>query len=302
MKKYLHLLFILVTLNAKTQVAFCPAGAEWHYLFGMHLNLTVFNAKIKYTGDTTISGETFKKISHSKFFLYDNSDVYSTITLIKQHGDTVFLRNKFTSNQWQVLYNFAAQPGQGWNNSFAETAETVNHYTKVDSVGQLTLNGQNLKVLYVTIDNDRTAWGANAYTARIIERIGGAQFLFQYAHNPHWSDHDYFQSFLCYEDNAFGTYKATEFDCYSDVYLGMTDEHTNMRIRVYPNPVGNILNVEMNGTGAEILVSDLKGKILKRESLNQFNSINTSELAPGLYFLQVKLKGQLIYKTKVVRE
>lgn len=73
-------------------------------------------------------------------------------------------------------------------------------------------------------------------------------------------------------------------------------------IKIYPNPSTSILNIELsNGDQIDkILVIDISGKIIVEETIN-LNSINTSKLENGLYFLTLFSKGKS-YKSKFIKK
>ena len=67
---------------------------------------------------------------------------------------------------------------------------------------------------------------------------------------------------------------------------------SDVKFNVYPNPVVDVLNVEVDGiVDVEILSSD--GKIVKRQKVEQKGEVDMSGLATGIY--GVKLGG-LIFK------
>jgi len=114
MKKiYLLLISVAFFNNIFSQIKFCPPGAEWHYLFNTN-NLNpkphFENETVKYIGDSINGSDTIKILSHTRFLEGFNYD-YSGKTFIKQKGDTIFMRNKYTQNSWQILYNFSVGAG-----------------------------------------------------------------------------------------------------------------------------------------------------------------------------------------------
>lgn len=130
-------LFILASLflicPVKSQVVFCPPGAEWNYLFSMDFSYAKYNETIKYKGDTIIGLETMKILTHQKFFTQINMANYGP-TYIKQKGDTIFMKNGKTFNKWQILYNFDASTGHFWENSLQIGNDTINYKVTVTAV------------------------------------------------------------------------------------------------------------------------------------------------------------------------
>lgn len=74
--------------------------------------------------------------------------------------------------------------------------------------------------------------------------------------------------------------------------------------RVYPNPVQNELFIELDKTfyNAELRVYDVKGQEVVSQLYNSFQSVNTAQLSPGQYFIQLtteeSIYTQSFIKTK----
>lgn len=67
---------------------------------------------------------------------------------------------------------------------------------------------------------------------------------------------------------------------------------------VFPNPATNNINISLNDrvkNGAEIIIFDLNGQVVYRETINNkaTTQINVSNLSQGLYQLVVNNNGQL---------
>ncbi|MEI7733898.1 MAG: T9SS type A sorting domain-containing protein [Ferruginibacter sp.] len=76
-------------------------------------------------------------------------------------------------------------------------------------------------------------------------------------------------------------------------------------VKVYPNPVGDILNVSVLGqisSKAALQISDAEGKIVMTKSIvNNPQSIDISQLAKGVYMIKVNNGGSII-TSKFVKE
>jgi hypothetical protein len=76
--------------------------------------------------------------------------------------------------------------------------------------------------------------------------------------------------------------------------LSINDNSINM-VTVYPNPTKGLLNVATNGLTIEnISIINLQGIVLK--NIPHKNKIDVSELATGLYFIQLSIDGKIITK------
>ena len=80
-------------------------------------------------------------------------------------------------------------------------------------------------------------------------------------------------------------------------------------IKVFPNPVVDVLNIEFGVDDEENLtidIANLEGKIIKNlykdfvfAGLYNF-SFNKANLEPGIYFIQIKLKDNIIKNEKII--
>lgn len=71
-----------------------------------------------------------------------------------------------------------------------------------------------------------------------------------------------------------------------------TDEQLNIATNVFPNPFGNELNIQTELENYDLTIFNMEGKVV----LNDFNlsgqgQINTSNLSPGVYLLEINSKG-----------
>lgn len=64
-------------------------------------------------------------------------------------------------------------------------------------------------------------------------------------------------------------------------------------INVYPNPVTDVLNVEINGVDiVQANLFDISGKLLLSQSINNTTQLNLADFASGLYLLVIKKDGE----------
>ncbi|MBL7932548.1 MAG: T9SS type A sorting domain-containing protein [Bacteroidia bacterium] len=297
MKRCLFLFLCIVVLQKSfAQITFCPPGAKWNYRFEQYwMDQRIdHNEQITYISDSIVGGDTIRVLHHMSFFWTDTYSPLNNKTSLKQHGDTIFMRNSWTSNQWQILYNFAALPGQSWTNTFLTAFPNIYTVT-VDSVDTFLLGNKWVKRLKVTYTNN----GFAQYHGYIAEHMGSSGHLFNYATTT-THDAPTFKELLCYTDNSLGQIQFTSKACnYTNV--GLNELSEKLDLKIYPNPVNDVINIESGLSEAEVLISDLNGRIVKQETLNN-QKINTSDLIPGMYFLQVVSDKEIVYKTKVVKQ
>ena len=88
-----------------------------------------------------------------------------------------------------------------------------------------------------------------------------------------------------------------------DQILDVNDPLLNFGIRIYPNPVHEILNVENPNhlSITEIHISNPEGQIL--ESIyHPTNKINVSNLQKGIYFIALKLEDHRTLTLKFIKD
>jgi hypothetical protein len=306
MKKLILIFSLMITFKAQAQVVFCPPGAEWHYLF----NGTIFfpgntyNETIKYTGDTIDGIDTVKILSHVRFFMACGLWPYPRVTYIKQKADTIYFKNSLTSGTWQVLFNFAALPGQSWHTTLKTSSTGSQTFTTtVNSISTITVNGFALKQLNVS---NTGAWSGGIIT----ERFGGNLFLFNFSYRTIGScDGDWLLENLCYTDSVFGTHQYGEHGCwYSTVNVnGLFEGETISDIRIYPNPSANQINLEFNRSvkNLSLQVMNAFGQIFYLPN-NEFENgkfeVEVSKLESGIYFLKLFENDQLVGTHKIIKQ
>lgn len=274
---------------------FCPPGATWNYNFvdlpAWGGSYAYTNETIKYVRDSIVGTETAKVLSHKKFFMACNLQLPASNSLIKQKGDTVFFRNLFTNHTWQVLYNFAATPGSGWQITL-NLGNPITYSVTVDSIKQVMINGTSLKRLF-------------AGGSYITERFGWNAFLFNF-YSITGCDGDYFDRSLCYEDNQFGNYKFGGRPCnFSGVErVGLNEETQTVPAKIYPNPFSDALTIETSSNlqTHEVRISDVFGKEVKRTVVEDQKRLDLTDLKLGVYILTIKANGKPVETRKIIKE
>ena len=217
-----------------------------------------------------------------------------------------------TNNNWQILYNYAAQPGQSWQNNISAfcstpTALAYSYTVTVDSIKNVNVSGFNLKRLYVKYWRQFNVPSPVYEPVQITERFGCSQFLFNFYNKACFSDADDFAGFLCYTDNDIGLQKFTNKPCdYRDA-AGIAENYQNDHIKILPNPADNSFNIEIENemlSGQSLVrIGDLSGRIVKQVYIGNVNSknVDVSGLGNGAYILQIINNNKAIYTGKLVK-
>lgn len=101
--------------------------------------------------------------------------------------------------------------------------------------------------------------------------------------------------------NGFGTYMiATQITRTPNTGI---DEEEAESIKVFPNPCNNILQVQCPLANARLTLYDMYGKMVLSAAANgEVSSMDISELASGLYLLNVSQDNRIVKSVKVVRQ
>ena len=81
----------------------------------------------------------------------------------------------------------------------------------------------------------------------------------------------------------------------------------NMKVKVYPNPVRSILNIEFNGAASSTKVIDIfsvNGRaVITQHTSENLAQIDFKQLNSGTYFIKIAdANGKLLFSGKVVKE
>jgi hypothetical protein len=106
--------------------------------------------------------------------------------------------------------------------------------------------------------------------------------------------------------NNTSTFNATS--CYTlRVQLGTATKelYTDNQLEVFPNPVQNILNVDLKGIegGAVIQLFDINGtQVMSKRTSSVRSQMNLAKLPAGIYLMKFVKDGVVVSKTKVVKQ
>ena len=70
--------------------------------------------------------------------------------------------------------------------------------------------------------------------------------------------------------------------------LSVKDESLEYAIRIYPNPVADVLNIESTVVIDKITIYDVNGRRINTLKNNNDSTINVGDLSNGVYFLEIQ--------------
>lgn len=307
-KKIIRIGVVIATLlhfSAKMNAQeWCPAGATWYYTsngdFGEGYT------KFTYTNDTIIKGITCKKITHyyrafgfagvyeifgpSKYAYSDNGVVY-------QYNNSTLGRSKF-----DTVYNINAKIGDKWHLPQVDTSCVDSMYRmEVLNIGTKTINGFNLKWLYVKIGAIEMGGPKFYVFDTITERLGLVTDGFMHLCNPGFTESSQYE-LRCYSDNSFGSY-STGISKKCDYITAIKESKPDkIDIGLYPNPANNKISIQLYSNPAgmiELKLYDLTGRLVQSKSFNKDTDITTSLLDTGVYTYTCTMNGYYLKSGKI---
>ncbi len=85
--------------------------------------------------------------------------------------------------------------------------------------------------------------------------------------------------------------------------LGINEKNDIGTANIFPNPIANKLNVQTNNyEQAEIILYDLSSRKLLQQTFTNTTTINTEQLAKGMYLYEVRNRNGIIKNGKVIIE
>lgn len=79
------------------------------------------------------------------------------------------------------------------------------------------------------------------------------------------------------------------------------EEENSIDLNLYPNPVNDVVTIEVDKNYVDIQVVDLLGKtVLSQSNIRENNKVNVSELKNGVYFISVLKNGMILKTEKLV--
>lgn len=308
--KLKFILFIFLCFQfavAKAQV-WCPAGAMWYYTDNS-ADISGYS-KLTYTIDTLINSINCKKITHyyqGDGWLGPYSFYGSPFYTHEQNGVAYLYNNRYGNNKFDTLFNINAQIGDKWRFPLVDTTcADSTYFMKVLNTGTKTLNGFNLKWLYIKTGpipypgSGDFLYGFDTITERLGYRYDDICYGLICNNSADECAHG---GLRCYSDDAFGVY-STGLTSSCDYLTGITESQIGKEIfKIYPNPAQSQITLEFNFTKTQntlIEIKNILGQTVKTIDNRAFTigknkiEIDVSELSKGLYFIQLQSESKIM--------
>lgn len=227
---------------------------------------TYFTQTYKFTGDTIISSQTYKKVYKSEEeipvnWIYEGG--------IREEEEKVWYFSKFSYVE-ELIYDFTVNVG--------DTVEFLYYPMLVDSISYKDINGQDRKHIYFSYLD------FSPLTEFWIEGIGSNRGV---THSGTAGSLGGWTWFLCMSENGELIYMNPDYNSCFLLSTG-TNEIFYPEFDIYPNPANNFLivknpnNIKINAIG----LFDLSGKKIKEFKGNQ-DKLNIKDIQTGFYFYTI---------------
>jgi hypothetical protein len=294
MKLY-PIIFTLViseTLLAQTNFQFADNSARWNMLESIWgwAPPQYNNFEFYVCGDTTAFGNQYQKICET-----NNST--SPIFVRKDTTGKVFTF-AYSDSVEHKIYDFSKNAGDTFtikNNRWNES----DIYIRVDSIETIMLDRPRKK-MYLTTGYSFS--GLHNYDVWIegigslITELWSPGYAYQVVDGPMYET-------LCFFENGQMVFHNSN---YAACTVTGLDKNESEKILLGPNPVSNILSVQLSGIEANntlFMLYDVSGRIVFEKYLySEMSYLSVQKIERGLYFYRISKNKADIYSGKIIVE
>ncbi len=159
--------------------------------------------------------------------------------------------------------------------------------------------GNNVNITFELHDTDKVSviaylWKQSPFAEAPMTRVSGNKFTQTISGQTLGSTINYAVKF------AFaGGLSVTQYIAYvvGDKCIVSVDNIPTSDVVLYPNPIDNILNIDLTDNYNNITIVDVSGKILEHKKVGKTTAFNMSQYSKGVYFIKIdNSKGIKTYK------
>ena len=259
-------------------------GSEWYYEIENE-NGSITYQHLEYVADTTINHKDVTIIIRTNT-LYDKAD-HSEVTreYVYEEDGVVYWWNK-DLQEFTVLYNLDAQPGDSWVIKVGTEQITM----QVDAVDMYYYEGRLFRMLQVSDEND-------VFSGTIVCGIGHLTSFFPERLMSRGKNYRV-EGMRCYWRDGELFFKYGDEDCdavYKNYHFGIEEDGPSTgsgTLTVYPNPTHGVLVVETRRATSlqdkTYHITNFMGQTVQTGNLNaETQQIDVSDLPQGMYFISV---------------
>ena len=259
-------------------------GSEWYYEI-QNIDGSITYQHLEQVADTTVSGKDVTIIIRTNT-LYDKRE-HTEVTreFVYEENNVVYWWNP-TLQEFTVLYDLGAQPGDSWVIKVGMESLTMH----VDAVDQYEYEGRVFKMMQVSDVDD-------LFSGTIVCGIGHLTSFFPERLMNRGKNYRV-EGIRCYWRNGELVFKYGDRDCdevYEELHNGIEEDGPSTgsgTFAVYPNPTHGILVVETQNFASlqdpTYRITNLLGQTMMTGSITaETQRIDISKLSQGLYFITV---------------
>ena len=304
MKNFLLILTFISTSLVAQDASWFETGASWTYQYQNNgfLEVETHIALFTITQQTILNGRPCAKMEA----VGDDSNPLSCNAnpapyYFYESNDSIFFASEY-DHTFRLAFDFGAVAGDSW--FFTYPVELYENFTSylvtVDSTNTIQQDGQDLKVMYldyeITSGEEYSAIGY--FNLTVIEKVGTTRMFFVPFGYWHICENHFNVILQCYTDAAI-SYIGDEFE---DCTVGLSDLHSDS-FHIAPNPSRGTFEVyNSKNHSAEIYLYSISGSLVYSGYMqNEKYVVNTDQLSPGFYVLNVRTEAGFFNK-KIVLE
>ncbi len=297
----LSFIIVLHIVGQESAPEFCPPGATWHYnstdafhepqhqVPGHHPYF-----KVHYDRDTLLDNKIAKVLIETLVTL-DTTWIYNEIILYQDNWRIY----SWEHSDFRLLYDYTLKEGDKYviyfePRFFADFKDTVMIELVVDSVKMVIIEGEEMRAYHTQqIENEFFAYQVFGWNYFKIGNLNAFRPINQILCDAYYCP---YEGIRCYSDSNF-FWQTSDLPC--DALLASSVRSIGKgSIEMYPNPTTDILNIRTEDVLSGVTVFGPGGKkVTKLEVYN--NQVQLADLTPGLYFLQINVQGQFLWRRVV---
>lgn len=300
MKKSILILILILQLSIVKGQQYFPfpdSGAIWNNAYFNYALQDTMYSQYRIIGDTIFELTPYHKL----YLLNDTSLSPSNTTYVgalREQSKKIFFRYKECQHEI-LLYDFTKQVGDSIHSLFSEYEigscdSTTTFNGIITGIDSTLINGTYRKVYHI-----------GPWYPDWIEGIGSLAGLLDPI-PPQITGYDTWE-LVCFKMNDEVLYLNPNYNTCFPLTVGISKNtiNSNNRIKIYPNPVTNIITIEFLGNEYKYLTFyNNSGQIINRYKISNLKTIqlNKNDFSPGLIFYKIETTGGQYLTGKIIIE
>ena len=298
MKRALLFLLLLngMCSKAQTYYSFPDSNAVWNFtandlcVSSPNPQISVSFSVVMTTKDTAFNGVTYHQL-RIPYYKWDDSpcsnpaayNVFDGAIRQDKGLKKVFYVPRF-SNSEQLLYDFNLKKG-----------DTLKGYLTIQSLKPDIVQSVD-SVLVGGVYHKRWNINEKEYAISIIEGVGSSKGFATPTRNG--ALHPPSVSLNCFKQNNLTLYPTTTSTCES-ILTSIAEDEKNKNVIVFPNPSNGSFTLQCSSLIKEIYITDLSGKLILKQQLNNLPEYKLDGVKNGVYILTLIDKNSQVIRKKM---